>query len=261
LPGKIPVSSSRRLLLYMQRQTAPVFLLLFFLFSHFVVSAQTSIQGKIYDGKTDSLLAGVTIMNITGKSFLLSDRNGQYSIAARENDLLVFSYSGFAPDTVIVENYMFYTRFDVTLKPRPLELKPVTVVATNYHTDSLNRSVYYSHILNKREPGITGRNTPTGFGISLSPLSHFSRESRQRRALKKRLAQEEKDSYIDHLFNVELVKRLTRLEGDSLRLFMYVKRPGYEFCRKTTPEEMVIYISDSLREFRKPSSKKPSGER
>jgi hypothetical protein len=52
------------------------------------------------------------------------------------------------------------------------------------------------------------------------------------------------------------VKRITRLEGDSLRLFMYSKRPTYDFCRKSSPEEMLIYISDSLKEFRKPAAKK-----
>lgn len=150
-------------------------------------AAQSSLQGKIFDGKNDSLLAGVTIMNITGKKFVLSDRNGQYTIYAAENDLLVFSFSGYAPDTIPVEPYMFYTRFDITLKPQPLELKGVTVVATNYQTDSLNRQAYYHHILSKREPGITGRNTPVGFGISLSPFSHFSRESKARRALKSEL--------------------------------------------------------------------------
>lgn len=232
-----------------------VILLLFTIGCTFNLYSQTTITGKIYDGKNDSVLAGVTVMNITGKRFVLSDRTGQYAIAAGENDLLVFSYSGYATDTIPVENYMFYTRFDMTLKPRPIELQGVTVVAANYQTDSLNRQAYYKHILSKREPGITGRNTPAGFGISLSPISHFSRESRQRRALKKRLAQEEKESYIDHLFSAELVKRLTRLDGDSLRLFMYTKRPAYDFCRKSSPEEMIIYISDCLKEFRKPQLK------
>lgn len=220
-------------------------------------AAQSALQGKIYDGKTDSLLAGVTIMNITGKKFVLSDRNGQYTISAAENDLLVFSFSGFAPDTIPVEPYMFYTRFDITLKPQSLELKGVTVVATNYQTDSLNRQAYYHHILSKREPGITGRNTPVGFGISLSPFSHFSRESKARRALKKRIAREEKESYIDHQFSAELVKRITRLEGDSLRLFMYSYRPGYEFCRKSGPREMLIYISDCLKKFKNKEAIKP----
>lgn len=231
--------------------------ILLILFHAAEAAAQSALQGKIYDGKTDSLLAGVTIMNITGKKFVLSDRNGQYTISAAENDLLVFSFSGYSPDTIPVEPYMFYTRFDITLKPQSLELKGVTVVATNYQTDSLNRQAYYRHILSKREPGITGRNTPVGFGISLSPFSHFSRESKARRALKKRIAREEKESYIDHQFSAELVKRITRLEGDSLRLFMYSYRPGYEFCRKNGSLEMLIYISDCLKKFRNKDARKP----
>ena len=252
LPGLNRTSRLSRLFLRMFRFSV----ILLILFHAADGAAQSTLQGKIFDGKNDSLLAGVTIMNITGKKFVLSDRNGQYSISATENDLLVFSFSGYAPDTIPVEPYMFYTRFDITLEPQPLELKGVTVVATNYQTDSLNRQAYYRHILSKREPGITGRNTPVGFGISLSPFSHFSRESKERRALKKRIAREEKESYIDHQFSPELVKRITRLEGDSLRLFMYSKRPTYDFCRKSSPEEMLIYISDSLKEFRKPAAKK-----
>lgn len=220
-------------------------------------SAQTAITGKIYDGKNDSLLAGVTVMNLTAKQFSLSDKNGQYTIKAGEYDLLVFSFSGYAPDTISAEPYMFLTRFDITLKPAPVELKGVTVVAANYRTDSLNRQAYYRHILSKPEPGITGGNTPTGFGISLSPFSHFSRESRQRRALKKRLAKEEKESYIDHQFSVEMVRRITKLDNDSLRLFMYAYRPSYSFCRKTNPEQMLLYISDCLKAFRNKPARKP----
>lgn len=233
-------------------------LLLFFIPASLLrVSAQSVITGKLYDGKNDSLLAGATIMNITAKQFILSDKNGQYTIKAAENDLLVFSYSGYTPDTIPVEPYMFYTRLDVTLKPSPLLLKGVTVVAGNYQTDSLNRQAYYHHILSRPEPGITGGNTPVGFGISLSPFSHFSRESRQRRALKKRLAALEKEDYIGHQFSESLVKRMTGLEGDSLRLFLYAYRPSYTFCRKTTPEGMIIYISDSLKKFRKQAIRKP----
>jgi hypothetical protein len=232
-------------------------LLLFVAGSTRSLSAQSVITGKLYDGKNDSLLVGVTVMNISAKQFILSDKNGQYTIKAAENDLLVFSYSGYTPDTIPVEPYMFYTRLDVTLKPSPLLLRGVTVVAANYQTDSLNRQAYYRHILSVPEPGITGGNTPVGFGISLSPFSHFSRESRQRRALKKRLAELEKESYIEHQFSEPLVKRLTGLQGDSLRLFLYAYRPSYSFCRKTAPEEMILYISDSLKKFRSQQARKP----
>ncbi len=212
----------------------------------------------MYDASTDSILAGVTVMNSAGKSFALTDKNGNYSIPAQEDDKLVFTISGYEPDTLPVENYMFYTRMDITLHVRSLLLKGITVVATDYRTDSLNRRAYYSHLLDRKEPGITGRNTPaSGFGIVFSPLSHFSRESRQRKELRKRLERAEKDNYIDRLFSAELVKRVTGLEGDSLRLFMYRYRPSYDFCRKTSSPEMLVYISDKLKEFRKPLIKKP----
>ena len=234
-------------------------LLLLLLTSDFCtcIIAQTSISGKIYDGKNDSLLAGVTVMNLSARQFTLSDKNGEYNLKAGENDLLVFSYSGYAPDTISVEAYMFLTRFDITLKPTPVVLKGVTVVAANYRTDSLNRQAYYQHLLSRPEPGITGGNTPTGFGISLSPFSHFSRESRQRRELKKRLAREEKESYIDHQFSADLVRRITRLDKDSLRLFMYSFRPSYSFCRKTNPQQMLLYINDCLIAFRAKPARKP----
>ncbi|MBI3140129.1 MAG: carboxypeptidase-like regulatory domain-containing protein [Sphingobacteriales bacterium] len=233
-------------------------LILLFLFFTSPAFSQTTIKGTVYDASTDSVLAGVTVMNSTGKSFVLTDKNGNYSIPAREDDKLVFTISGYETDTLPVENYMFYTRMDMTLHVRSLLLKGITVVATDYRTDSLNRRAYYSHLLDHKEPGLTGRNTPAGgFGIVLSPLSHFSRTSRQRRELRKRLERAERDDYIDRIFSAELVKRVTRLEGDSLRLFMYWYRPTYDFCRHTSSPEILIYISDKLKEFRKPVLKKP----
>jgi len=48
--------------------------------------------------------------------------------------------------------------------------------------------------------------------------------------------------------------KLTGLHDDSLRLFMYRYRPSYSFCRKTGREDMLIYINDKLKEFRKPAA-------
>jgi hypothetical protein len=48
------------------------------------------------------------------------------------------------------------------------------------------------------------------------------------------------------------VERLTGMKGDSLKLFMYRFRPSYDFCRKTDRQGMTLYISEKLKEFRKP---------
>jgi hypothetical protein len=101
-------------------------------------------------------------------------------------------------------------------------------------------------------PGVTGRNTPAhGFGISFSPFSFLSREAKQKRELKKRLIKQEQEYYVDRSFPKQWVASVTGLRGDSLTRFMILYRPTYSFCRKSSREQMLIYLSDKLKEFKK----------
>jgi hypothetical protein len=144
----------------------------------------------------------------------------------------------------------------INLAPKPLVLQEVRVSTRSYQADSVERRNYYSHIWDKRNTGLTGGHTPGGFGISLSPLSFFSRESKQKRQLKKRLARYEEDAFIDQSFPMAWVQWITGLKDDSLRLFMYRYRPSYAFCRKTEELGMIVYINDKLKEFRKGFARK-----
>lgn len=230
-------------------------LLYVLLLLHASVYGQDLIKGKIYDKETDSVLSSVNVINLTGRVVVVSDKQGQYSIRAVEGDRIIFSATGYFSDTVKVEHYMFFTTYDVTLSIKPVLLRTVTVTASSYQTDSINRRQHYQYLYDHKEPGLTGKNTPQGFGISLSPVSYFSKEARQRRQLRKRMAAYEKEDFIDHQFSASMVSRTTGLKGDSLHLFMYRYRPSYSFCRKSSPEQMLLYISDKLKEFRNPLRK------
>jgi hypothetical protein len=215
------------------------------------LSAQTFLKGKIYEAGTDSLINDVTIFNSTAKLTVHSNPDGSYAIAAAEGDRIIFSAAGFMPDTLTVSYGMLFKQHDVTLFIKAINLKPVTVIGS-YSADSLARRNYYRDIY-KKQPGITGFNTPQyGAGVVLSPLSYFSAKSKKKRQLKNRLIKNEQEAYIDYSFPPEWIERLTGLHGDSLRLFMYSYRPSYSFCRKTSREDMVVYISDKVKEFRKP---------
>ncbi|HEV8273278.1 MAG TPA: carboxypeptidase-like regulatory domain-containing protein [Chitinophagaceae bacterium] len=215
------------------------------------IDAQLIVKGKIYDAETDSVIVAVNVYNLNTKQFARSGTDGNYAIAAAEGERLVFSITGFRPDTVTVAYHMLLIQYDVTLYKQILTLKNVTVTSS-YQADSLARRNYYSNIYEK-QPGITGRNTPSnGFGISLSPFSFFSHEAKQKRQLKKRLIKQEEEDYIDHCFPVEWVTRLTGLRGDSLSRFMALYRPSYSFCRKNNREKMLLYINENFKEFKKP---------
>ena len=215
------------------------------------VNGQLTVKGKIYEAGTDSTIVAVNVYNLNTKQSVRSGIDGYYAIAAAEGERLVFSITGFKPDTVTVVYHMLLIQYDVTLYKQIVTLKNVTVTSS-YQADSLARRNYYSNIYEK-QPGLTGRNTPSyGFGISLSPFSHFSHQAKQKRQLKKRLIKQEEENYVDRCFPVEWVARVTGLRGDSLSRFMALYRPSYSFCRKNDKEKMLLYINEKFKEFKKP---------
>ena len=209
------------------------------------------VKGKVYEAATDSAIVAVNVYNLNTKQSARSGTDGYYAIAAAEGERLVFSITGFKPDTVTVVYHMLLIQYDVTLYKQIVTLKNVTVTSS-YQADSLARRNYYSNIYEK-QPGLTGRNTPSyGFSISLSPFSHFSHQAKQKRQLKKRLIKQEEENYVDRCFPVEWVARVTGLRGDSLSRFMALYRPSYTFCRKNNREKMLLYINEKFKEFKKP---------
>jgi hypothetical protein len=214
------------------------------------IYAQSIVKGKLYDAKTDSVIAAVNIYNVNTKRSARSDIIGSYSIRAKEGDQLVFSVVGYQPDTVTVVYSMLLAQHDVTLQNEVITLKNVTVTSS-YQGDSFARRNYYDNMYTL--PNIAGHNTPQyGFGVTLSPFSHFSREAKQKRELKKRLIKEEQEDYVDRSFPKQWIASITGLRGDSLTRYMMLYRPSYSFCRKSSREQMLIYVSEKLKEFKKP---------
>jgi hypothetical protein len=227
-----------------------IFLVVAFLLLTCGIYAQQQVSGRVYSAETDSVIVSASVFNKTNLKLSTTNAYGKYTIAAAEGDTLIFSAVGHASDTMAVEFHMLITQQDITLPQKIISLANVEVFSS-YGADSLARRNYYAHIY-KKQPGITGFNRPeNGAGIVLSPVSFFSREAKQKRMLKKRLIKQEQDAYVDLAFPGPWVSKLTSLTGDSLNLFMYRYRPSYEFCRRTDRSQMVVYISDRLKEFRR----------
>ncbi len=130
----------------------------------FTGNCQTILKGKIYQAENDSIISAVNILNLTAKQSTRSTGEGNYIINATEGDQIVFSRTGFNPDTVTINYRMLLTQFDITLHKRIILLQPVKV-SSNYRADSSARRNYYNSIYEK-QPGITGRNRPAdGVGI------------------------------------------------------------------------------------------------
>ena len=91
--------------------------------------AQKTITGTIMDGTLNETLIGGTVL-VKGKTVgTVSDINGKYSIQASTTDVLIFSFTGYEKQEILVGNQ---TQIDVTLKEASTQL--AEVVAIGYGT-------------------------------------------------------------------------------------------------------------------------------
>jgi hypothetical protein len=218
--------------------------------------AQQKLGGKIVRKGSTEVLSGVSVINLNQKKYNVSDLGGNYKIPAIAGDTLLFSSAGYLTDTVIASPYMFLEEFLIALRPHIMALPSVRVdEATNYQIDSIKRREEYAFLLNKRHPIklVNEKRLQDGPGFSFSPFGYFSSPEIRKRKLKKRLRREEEDYYVDYKFPRARVAQLTQLRGDSLQLFMVLYKPTYKFCRVANSEDMLLYISDRLKGFRKSS--------
>jgi len=213
-------------------------------------------SGKIERRGSTDILIGANVLNLKLGKHNVSDMGGNYKIPANPGDTVIFSSAGYVPDTVVVAGYMLEEKYLVALWPNVTRLQTVVVDETrNYQLDSLQRREDYRFILDKKHPVKlwNEKRLADGPGFSFSPIGFFSRRERQKRHLKKKLQKEEEDYYIDSRFPVARVAQLTRLTGDSLRIFMVRYRPSYQFCRQASSQDIFLYINDRVRAFRKGS--------
>lgn len=105
--------------------TKRYYLLLLFLFTSTLISAQTfTVKGKV-TSSGDSALIGVTVQVKGRPTTTQTDPNGFYTISAAANSVLVFSYLGFAGQDVNVANR---NTINVDLTSTSQQLNEVVVV-------------------------------------------------------------------------------------------------------------------------------------
>jgi hypothetical protein len=76
------------------------------------------------------------------------------------------------------------------------------------------------------------------------------RRNRQIKAFQARLEQQEQDSYVNHRFNRNFVRRITHLNGSELDTFMVRYLPTYEFASMADEVSFTRYILNSSYAFK-----------
>lgn len=92
------------------------------------VALSQFIKGRVYENNTGILLDSVKIEVAATTETTYTDKNGNFKIRAKVNDLLIISGLGYQADTLLVTNARFR---EVYLSPREHLLKEVKINANN----------------------------------------------------------------------------------------------------------------------------------
>lgn len=211
------------------------------------------VKGVVYDSSRVYPLEAVSVLSNSGKG-TVTDINGAYELDLYDNDSIWFSYLNKATMKFAVAKMNTPMQFDISLQVNIPVLKEVKIRQRNYRLDSIRNREEYEKVFNWRRPNAGSMTSmgPGGAGIDIQELirAFQFRRNRSMEAFQQRLLQQERDKFIDHRFNKNLVRRLTGLNGAELDSFMLMYRPTYELTLYTSDYQFQEYIKLAYEEYK-----------
>lgn len=224
--------------------------LIFLIFS-FAAYSQTiaEVGGIIFDRDTRFRINRVIVTNLNTKESVFNNTKGEFFIKASIGDILTSKLQGYKSDTL---KFAGQASLIIYLKRLSIPLPEVifkdSVLSANAKYEETKKSFNKALRLGNNKDLISVG--PAGAGLSIESIwSSFSREGKNARKLMEIMERDYQNSLIDQIFNKELVRKVTRLNGDKLLIFMINYRPSYAFAVKAKDYDLVSYIKIAFMRF------------
>ncbi len=215
----------------------------------FTVQGQT-LYGLAVNGESAKPLTPVTILNQATRQSVVTDAQGNYSIAAKYGDTISFSFIGFHTEQRLADPNKYLL---VELFPLNVSLKEYVLHQdyTPYQKDSAEMAATYSKELNTKKitPGFSNANGGGFSGLIGAPVQKMSKSYKQNKKFKENYQKDMEQKYIDTRYKPELVSALTGFKGDTLAIFMNTYPMQYDFARSGSDLEIKMWIRDNYKEY------------
>jgi len=216
------------------------------------VKGQT-LKGIVIDGETLKPLYPVTVLNISNSQKTTTDEQGNYSIPAKEDDLIVFSFIGYH---TVQRLATLGTLLQVELLPLSVQMQEYVLHPgyTPFQKDSAEMAELYSTELNKKaiKPKVSMDGGLTVSGLIGAPVQRMSKSYKRNKKFKEHFKKDMEQKFIDSRYKPELVTALTGFSGDTLATFMNTYPMEYSFARAATDLEIKMWVRNNYREYLKP---------
>lgn len=201
------------------------------------VYGQSDVKGVVADRASRQPLSMVDVLNLNTQQQVTSNAQGEFKIVVMINHLLVFSTSGYTPDTVLL----------IDLKPLRRYMSPMTsMLNTVTIKGALDFRAQYAETFNKANPILLKQ----GRGLLFYPSTFLGKEGKDARRFKKLLKQEEIEKRIDWRYNVKTVRAILPLEQRELDAFMVMYRPTLKFVLRADADDFKQYLLNAYHKFK-----------
>lgn len=225
-----------------------IFCFLFLAFKCF--SQDKAVDGIVFDKESKDRIATVSVHNITTGISVYNNLKGEFTIAAKTGDLLVFTRAEYHPDTIKILNNFHQA---IYMAPLAIRLREVTIhdtamtpakrlAATKQEFSKAYGPLAYDDFLSSSPGG--------GAGLSIDAIfNSLSKSGRNAERLRAIIQGDYEQNTIDFRFNRTYVGNITGLKDEKLTAFMQRYRPGYFTTRTASEYEFVAMIRANLRRF------------
>ena len=216
------------------------------------LSAQDgAVQGLIMDWSGSSRVSNASITNKNSRQVRLSSDLGLFRISAAIGDTLLISKAGYSDLVLVLPSFE-----DLVLKMQAIiNLSQVTVHGQSKKQELDELREQY------RNKGSYYAGKPPLLAYIFQPLTALyeliGKTPGQARRFNAFYMTELQQTEIDRRFNTYTIGSITGLQGNDLKNFMVVYRPGFESLSRWDEYALIIYVKRSLITFN--SSGRPKG--
>ncbi|MBP6456840.1 MAG: carboxypeptidase-like regulatory domain-containing protein [Chitinophagaceae bacterium] len=209
------------------------------------INAQQFIEGTIKDAESKELMANVNIQNVHNKYFITTDSSGKFRIEVKKDQLIEFRKIGYQTLRFRMTTEPKNIFYALELEKERIQIKTVDIKGRpiDYKKDSIKYAQEFDFILRSEKK--------SEVNMSSMPLAMLSKKNRECWKFMNDYEDWQNEKFIDFAFNENLVRKITYLDGEALRVFMINYRPSVQFLRSSTEYEYLDYIKKAYRHFQK----------
>jgi hypothetical protein len=209
------------------------------------VQGQNVLNGHVLENKSRITLHGVRIKNLNNDALAISGDHGEFSIAAKIGDLIVFRAFSYQPDTVLVTNMH---EQEIFLLPQTTELNQVNITDTGNKSATVNKNsfhyydpqfhgqtiVYHRNKLGEYDGGIIVR------------MHYFKKDEHDKKKALQKVQDRAISQEISTIFTADNISHYLPLKGVDLDDFLTLYTPNIKLYN-TKEFNLLDYLNNSYK--------------